>query len=58
MKTVLGMTPYYAKPGWADRYRVREALTFAAEFVVFVTLILGLPALLWLLAPEGAAYPR
>lgn len=57
------MTRYYhyyrpGKPGWSRRWaNVRLALTVIAEFVVLVGLFLGVPALIWLMAPAGG-YPR
>lgn len=46
------------KPGRERRRaRVIEAAKVVVEFVVFVTLLLGIPALVWLLAPEGP-WPR
>ena len=44
------MRPYYAKPSWSDRFRVRLVFAVVAELVVFVVLILGIPFYLWLLS--------
>lgn len=51
--------PYYAKPGWTDRYApLIEAAKVIGGGLLFVALLGGMSAALWLLAPAGAAYPR
>lgn len=44
------------KRGWSNRFR--PVLEVIAETVVFVGGIAVLFVLIWLLAPEGAGYPR
>ena len=48
-----------ARRGWTDRWAPIHGVAYRiAEAVVLLALVFGLPALIWLMAPEGAAYPR
>lgn len=46
----------WSRRPWLDV--VRHALYVLAEAFFILAIFFGLPALIWLMAPEGAAYPR